>query len=277
MKKIFTIILAAIVFFVAFALLRPAAARPALVAAHDLKAGHILQDNDLTLQSMPSANLPSDVVSNKELVIGQPLRIDRGQGDIIRVSHIGSLVVLMPNERAIAVQLTDASGVSGLLVPGQMVGVIITLPAPNPEGGVSASFSKATIEGLRVLYVDPRFSAAQDANVAPQSTEDAGLAGGYTVNERANSGTVTLAVPISLQSVMYDFSSYNVPSETRVVNALELLAAVNAMSDASITLYLMPGENAVQFSSPGLWLNDMAVSPYTPTPEPTPFPYTPRP
>ena len=52
---------------------------------------------------------------------------------------------------------------------------------------------------------------------------------------------------------------------------LELLAGLEATSGAEITLYLMPGEGAKTFTSPGLWLPDLVITPQ-PTPTTTPKP-----
>ena len=259
MKKVFPLVIAAIVFVIALVLLRPAPSRMVVVAAFDLRAGHVLQEADLELMSVPDDVLAVDVLTDKAMLIGQPLRIDRGQGDVIRASQLGNLIAVETNERAIAVHVTDASGVAGLLVPGQMVGVIASIPQQDtnsttssaytadgvyPNGNVwnesvtppdhtnsdngaylgSGTFSKSTIEGLRVLFIDPRFAANMDANVVSQATPQGALSGVNT-NERAKEGTVLLAVPTNLQSIFYDFGSSGGISQTRSVNALELLAA----------------------------------------------------
>ncbi|MBK7317630.1 RcpC/CpaB family pilus assembly protein [Candidatus Villigracilis affinis] len=224
MKKAFPLIIAAIVFVIALVLLRPAPARMVVVAAYDLRAGHVLQEADLALLSVPDDVLAVDVLTDKTMVTGQPLRIDRGQGDVIRASQLGNLIAIEANERAIAVHVTDASGVAGLLVPGQMVGVIASIPQQDtnsttssaytsdgvyPNGNVwnesvtppdhtnsnngaylgSGTFSKSTIEGLRVLFIDPRFASNMDANVVPQATEQGALAGVNT-DERARVGAI---------------------------------------------------------------------------------------
>jgi len=265
MKRIFPLVLAVLVFFVAFALLRPAPARAVVVAAYDLHAGRVLQEADLALKPLPADNLPPDVVTNKALLVGQPLRLDRGQGDVIRASQVGSMVVLQPGERAIAVKVTDSSGVSGALVPGQQVGLVASIPFSN--GDVAGAYAKVSMEGLRVLYVDPRFSAVQ--NEAPAATPAA--LGGVNTEERAREGSVVLAVPVALQSMVYDFSPFGVPSQTRLVSALELLAALDATDGARVSLYLMP-EGAQAFTSSGLWLPDLVVPLHTPTPTPTVLP-----
>ena len=63
MKKAFPLIIAAIVFVVALVLLRPAPSRTVVTAAYDLRAGHVLQEEDLTLMSVPEPTInPSSVV-----------------------------------------------------------------------------------------------------------------------------------------------------------------------------------------------------------------------
>lgn len=276
MKRIFPIILAAIVFIVALIMLRPAPSRVVVVAAHDLRAGHVLTSDDLNMMSVPDSVLAPDVITDQSMLVGQPLRIDRGQGDVIRASQIGNLIQVKPDERAIAVDVTDYSGVAGLLEPGQAVGVVASIPKQD-TGGETGTFSKATIEGLRVLYIDPTFAANQDANTVPQNTPGP-LAAGINTQERAHEGAVLLAVPTNLQTILYDFTSEGGISQTRTVNALELLAALSTTDGAGITLYLMPQQGtASNFTSPGLWLPDLITTPGpTPTPAP-PIAITPTP
>ena len=264
MKKVFPIILAAIVFVVALVMLRPAPSRVVVVAATDLRAGHVLQDVDLTLMSVPEDVLAADIITDKAMLVGQPLRIDRGQGDVIRASQLGNLIKLEPNERAIAVKITDATGVAGLLVPGQTVGIVASIPQQDSES--MGTFSKATIEGLRVMYIDPHFSANMQANTVPQPTPKSGALGRVNTQERAREGSVLLAVPTNLQTVFYDFTASGGISQTRSVNALELLAALSGTEGATITLYLIPQEGVTQFTSPGIWLPDLIT---TPMPTPT--------
>lgn len=268
MKKIFPLILAAVLFFVAYAILLPAPSKQAVTATHDLKAGHVILEGDVEVRAAPAETLPIDAISDSTLVIGQALRIDRGQGDVIRASQLGTLLNLAPNERGVSVYIDDASGVAGVLSPGQMVGIVASIPQENQD--FTGTFSKATIENLRVLYVDPLFSATTDANVVPTDATpqaDGGMLGGVNTQERAKEGAVVLAVDVSLKSIFYDFTSIGAVSESKSVNALELLAAVTNMPGAHVTLYLMPGEGSTPFTSPGLWLPDLIR-----TPQPTPTP-----
>ena len=267
MKKLFPIILALVIFVVTIILLRPAPSQTVVVAARDLRAGYTLSEDDLMIKPIPEDVLAPDAITDISLVTGQTLRIDRGQGDVIRASQLGELIKLQSDERAVAVKITDPTGVAGLLIPGQAVGVIASVPQQNSMD--AGTFSKATIEGLRVMYIDPRFSANLDISVSPTESAEFGALSGVNTDERAREGSVILAVPVGLQTVFYDFSATGAISETRKVNALELLSALSATDGAQITLYLMPSEEVDNFTSPGLWLPDIIRTPL-PTATPTP-------
>ncbi len=264
--KFLPIIIAIGIFVGAVVLLQPAPSTAVIVAAYDLPAGRIIADGDIVLRSLPADAVPPDALTDTTLVIGQSIRIDRGQGDVIRESQLGEVIQLQPNERAIAVQITDPSGMVGLLAPGMEVGVIATILEDSYDGS-SGSFTKATIEGVRVIYLDPRFAAISPDVAVPEATSSA-LVAGVSTNDRAREGSVILAVPVEMQSLVYDYSTLHGVSETCKVNTLELLAGLGATDNATLTLYLMPNGDPLTFTSPGLWLPDLVRTP-VPTATPT--------
>ncbi len=268
--KLLPIIFAIAIFVGALVLLQPAPSTAVIVAAYDLPAGRIIADGDVSLRPLPADAVPPDALTDVALVIGQSIRIDRGQGDVIRESQLGEVIQLQPNERAIAVRITDSSGMVGLLAPGMEVGVVATILEDSYDGS-SGSFTKATIEGVRVIYLDPRFAAISPDVAVPEATPDA-LSAGVSTNDRAREGAVILAVPVEMQTLIYDYSTVQGVSETRKVNTLELLAGLGATDNATLTLYLMPNGDPLTFTSPGLWLPDLARTPIptaTPTITPT--------
>lgn len=300
MKRILPIIGAVIVFFVVAALLRPAPAANVVVAAADMNAGYVITEQDIVIQAMPTNIVPPDAILSLADAAGQPLRVDRGQGDILRVSQLGaSAAQLAPNERAIALKVSDATGVGGTLLPGQKVGVVAIIsqqatannqaaysslnfsasgtpmPVGDPRTSQAGIFSKAAIEGLRVLYVDSSWSAVQpQKSIQPESTQQSNSlpVGGVQTNDRAETGSIILAVPVDMQIVVYDFSATGGTRQTKAVSAIELLAALSAMENVKFTLYLMPSSgDAQEFSSPGLWMPDL-VEFGQPTSTPTALP-----
>jgi len=274
-KKALPYVLAVIVFIVALVLLRPAPSKTVVVAAQDLNAGHTLVESDLSLQAMPSNAIAADALTSISQAVGQTLKIDRGQGDIIRSSNLGQLITLQPDERAVAVKVTDATGLVGLLLPGQKVGVVASIPVQGTAE--QGTYSKAVIEGLKVMYIDPRFAATDATSSSTNNTSttsslvSTGSSGLSTSTDRSQNGFVVLAVPTKQETVVYDFSATGGSTQTRTVSVLELLAALDSTDSATVTLYLMPGENATQFTSPGLWLPSLAITP-APTPTATPLP-----
>jgi pilus assembly protein CpaB len=265
MKRIIPILLAAIAFIVVLAILRPSPSADVVVAARGLESGHVIEAADVTLERLPKDLIPTDAFSDPSEVIGKTLAMNRTAGDVILPVHLGEMVTLQPNERAIALSVVDSTGLAGLLREGDRVGVTATLFV---QGGVEmGAFSKVVIENLRVLYLSPAFRASDP--MAFQSTPDP-LSDSAAASSRAREGAVVLAVPVEAQAVVYDLASLDpaATNETRSISALELLSALDASDNARITLYLMP-QNADPFTTSGLWLPDLIVQ-ITPTPTATP-------
>ncbi len=238
-----------------------------VVAAADLPAGHTLAPEDLTTAEVLSSGVPASAYSNPAAVVGQTLRVARLQGDVIAAEYLGGQTLeLQPDERAVGVLVTDSAGLAGLIKPGDKVG--ITAIVRDSDG----TYSKAVAEGLRVLYVSPEFSALDP--LSTRRIEDGG--GNVTTsvggtNTRDTEGTVVLAVPVKAQVVAYDFAAFGVQSETRLVNLVDLLPALDAASNVTLSLYLQP-DNSKAFRSPGVFVPDLVVTPGpSPTPTPTAF------
>jgi pilus assembly protein CpaB len=258
MKKYIPILLAVTVFLIALFLLRPEAKIRVAVLTADLPAGHMLAETDIEPREVPLSFAPSDAITTSAGAIGQVLKTDRAAGDILRQAHLGEPMSLQVDQRAIAIMVDDASGLGGLIGPGDMVGVTAVIFGDN------AAFSKATVEGIRVLYVSPEFRAGF-LNMQTSSTGEGTMA---VAGERAREGTVVLAVPVDWMDVKYDFSATGGTVETLKVNAVELLSALAASGNAKIVLYLLP-ENPAAMESAGLYLPDLILRP-TPTEAATP-------
>ena len=265
MKKLIPIVLAIIAFFVVLLLLTPPAQVNVAVAAVDLTQGHVITAADLVLKAYPKEIVPQDAVTDPASAVGMTMMINRSQGDMLRKSSFGvQLLDLQPDERAVAINVDNASGFAGLLRPGDRVGISAIITINNL--GSLGSYSKATIENLRVLYLSPEFKAL-DPNVVNQAAADKSAA----VNERKQSGVVILAVSTASSTITYDFSKVAplLGIKNKVVNAVELLTSLDAADNAQLYLYLMP-LNPKEMTTSGLWLPDLVILPYQPTPTITP-------
>ena len=273
MRRLVPISIAVVVFVGALALIRPEPTLSVVVAASDMSAGWTIGVADLEVREVPQRLVPADALSDPAAAVGQALLVDRVAGDVIRPGNLGQPVTLGADERAVAVRVTDSGGMAGLIGPGDIVGIVASIDVQNP-GAAPGTFTKAAIEPLRVLYISPDFVAEGPAT--PALDPVTGLVSSQ--RRREQEGTVVLAVPTGAYVILYDFTSRMAPNEARSVNALELLTALDAAPNATLSLYLVP-EGASSFASSGLFLPDLVITPApTSTPTPTPEGYrTPTP
>jgi len=267
MKKLLPIVIAIPVFLLALLFMRPEATTPVVVAAMDLSEGHTLADADLTVSQVPESQAPQSAFSDPAQVVGQTLRVFRGAGDVIYPSHLGGeAIVLASDERAVALHVTDAAGLAGLIRPGDTVGVTAVMD------GQDGSFAKTVANGLRVLYISPEFKASQDSPSAssPSSSDPFSGSGASYQSPRETEGTVVLAVPVEAITIGYDFSTFGVNSESRLVSLTDLLPALDLVANVQLSLFLEPDQPA-SFITSGVYLPNLMITP-GPTPTATPCP-----
>lgn len=274
MKRFLPLLIGAVVFFFALIMLQPEDTASVVVAAANLPAGHTIVEADLTLQEYPKSMVPEGAFIETAPLVGQTLRIERRAGDLLFPENLGGeAITLAPDERAIAIHVTDSGGLAGLLKPGDLVGVTAILPDMSGSG----TFGKAVIGGLRVLYISPSFKA-EEPQAQPVGTQESGLGANTALSGqgRQDTGTVVLAVPITARVVGYDFVAFGVPNDSRLVYAVDLLPALDQAGNAKLSLYLEP-EQPVGFVSSGIYLPDLVRTPGpSPTPTETPEGYTPE-
>jgi pilus assembly protein CpaB len=269
MKKLLPIVIAVPVFLLSLLFMRPEATSPVVLAAIDLPEGHILAAADIQVRQVPKSQAPQDAFSDPSQLVGQTLRVFRGAGDVIKPSNLGGeVIILAPDERAVAIHVTDAAGLAGLIRPGDSVGVTAVIDSPD------GPFAKTVASGLRVLYISPEFKAAQGAASAPtSSTSNSPFAGGGSSSSqrpRELEGTVVLAVPVDAITIGYDFSTFGVNSESRLVSLTDLLPALDLVDTVQLSLFLEP-DSPESFITSGLLLPNLVITP-GPTPTATPCP-----
>jgi pilus assembly protein CpaB len=269
MKKLIPIVIALPVFLLSLFFLRPEATTPVVVAAMDLPEGRTLAASDILVSQVPKSQAPQGAFNNPSQVVGQTLSVFRGAGDVIKPSHLGGeVIILAPDERAVAIHVTDAAGLAGLIRPGDTVGVTAVMDSQD------GSFAKTVGNSLRVLYISPEFKAAQGAATTPASSiSDNPFSGGVSSSSqhpRELEGTIVLAVPVDAITIGYDFSTFGVNSESRLVSLTDLLPALDLVDSVQLSLFLEP-VSPESFITSGLFLPNLVITP-GPTATTTPCP-----
>ena len=268
MKKLLPILLAAVAFIVVLMILSPTPEESVLVAAYDLSMGHVMENGDVAYATFPNDMVPEDAVYDPALIAGLTLLTGRSQGDIIRLSNIGSEpMALAPNERAVAITVNNASGLAGLLRAGDKVGVTAVIDLTG--AGDNGTYSKVAIENLRVLYLSPDFQATEAESVITTETDNTTAT---VTKDRKTEGALVLAVPVASETIVYEFAEVEpeLGTQLRTVNVVEMLIALEASDNAKLYLYLMPRE-AEDMVTSGLWLPELVIKPYKPTPTINPY------
>jgi pilus assembly protein CpaB len=140
------------------------------VAAHPLPRGTLARDDDFTVRPAPSSqNVPAgailDTPDARIGLRGSLVRnyLDTGSPitskDVLRPRERGFLAsVLAPDSRAISIKVDAASGVSGLIWPGDYVDVVLTQESttadkknPDQQHG---TISETVAHNVRVVAID---------------------------------------------------------------------------------------------------------------------------
>jgi Flp pilus assembly protein CpaB len=133
---------------------------PVVVAKVVIAPGTVLTAELLEVKTVPAQARPSDAFAQADQVVGKMVAVGRAPGDIVTASILGDTsqagipAELAPGHVAMAVKVDLASGVAGLLRPGQTVTVIGML---SPEVlSASNSLSPVVIEAPLDPMADPR-------------------------------------------------------------------------------------------------------------------------
>ena len=139
-----------------------------VVATHDMPTGTLLRKSDLKIVNYPEKDVPKGVVFktddgvNRVLMVPVNMNEPILQGKLSAPTSVeGVSSTIESGYRAVSVQITDVSGVAGLIQPGSRVDVLFTRPGSMAEATTSTILQhvKVLSTGKSVAIgqaVDPR-------------------------------------------------------------------------------------------------------------------------
>src|SRR5689334_20623752 len=106
--------------------------RPVVVTASDLTFGQKLEPTMLRVVKYPKESVPAGAFSTVDSVVGQTTKVFLGAREPVTAvklsSRGGGLSMLVrPTMRAASVEVNQVSGVSGFVLPGDRVDVLVTV------------------------------------------------------------------------------------------------------------------------------------------------------
>ena len=171
----------------------PVQAQKKLVAAvHVLVIGTLIRAEDVSLIDWPG-NLPTGAITTIDAAVGrgvispiydaEPLVENRLAP---RGAGAGLAATIPSGMRAVALRVNDLVGVSGFVLPGMRVDVIISGNPPGNAGANTGTMSKTILQDIQVLSAGPKFQHDEEGKpisvpvvnllVTPQQAETLSLA-----------------------------------------------------------------------------------------------------
>jgi pilus assembly protein CpaB len=146
-----------------------------VVAAEDLQVGTKIEDKDIRLVRFPSADLPAGCYHLRTKVVGRGVVLPISRGEFILTNKLagenagsGLQSLIPPGMRAISVRVNDTTSVSGFVLPGTRVDVLLT---GNPQGS-NEQQTTTVLENVAVIATGTRLerNSAGEAQSAPVVT-----------------------------------------------------------------------------------------------------------
>jgi len=146
-----------------------------VVAAEDMQVGTKIEDKDIRLVRFPSADLPAGVFHMRTKVVGRGVVLPIARGEFVLTNKLagenagsGLPSLIPPGMRAVSVRVNDTTSVSGFVLPGTRVDVLLT---GNPQGSNEPQ-TTTVLENVAVIATGTRMerNSAGDAQSAPVVT-----------------------------------------------------------------------------------------------------------
>lgn len=159
----------------------PTDLKDVVVAARPLSVGTTVKPADIKLGKVPSAAFPKGAFSKAEEVIDRPVisnvLIDEPvlEGRLAaRGSGLGLAPIIPVGMRAVTVRVNDVSGISGFVLPGMRVDVLVTGRPPNGDGTITTTClqNMVVLSAGTAIQADARGNAIQAAAVTLLATPD---------------------------------------------------------------------------------------------------------
>jgi pilus assembly protein CpaB len=134
-----------------------------VAATHDMPLGTLLRQSDLKLVNTPERYAPKGVVLDPKNALNRVLLMPLNQNEPVLLSKLsapttteGMSSVIDPGFRAVAVPITDATGVAGLIQPNSRVDVLFTRP-----GTMAEAITSTILQNVKVLATGHQTPAGQ--------------------------------------------------------------------------------------------------------------------
>ena len=137
-----------------------------LAAKQDLAIGDTITADNAHLVPWPAASVPAGALTEaqaqaflaknnaavRSLVAGEPILQSRTS------ARAGLAANIPANQRAVSIPINAVTGVSGFVIPGDLVDVVLTRPIPGSNATADDQMATTILQNVAVLAIDARAS-----------------------------------------------------------------------------------------------------------------------
>lgn len=144
---------------------------PVVVANKDISFGTTLSEEHVKVVQLPKNSVPLGVYSDVDSILSHTTKVFVVENEAIIGSKLsvigGGLSVRIPaNMRAMSLKVNDVTGVSGFVLPGDRVDVLVTI---ENVGGANIAVTKTILQDLEVLAAGIKTETKNNHNITVQT------------------------------------------------------------------------------------------------------------
>lgn len=144
---------------------------PVVVAAKDMTFGTTLEDQHLRLVEFPEESVPGGAFSGIDSVLAQTTKVFVVAGEPILASKLSAIggglsVRVQPHMRAISLKIDEVTGVSGFVLPGDRVDVLVTV---QNAAGSNIAVTKTVLQNVEVLAAGTKTETKNNRHITVQT------------------------------------------------------------------------------------------------------------
>lgn len=145
--------------------------KPVVVASKDMTFGTTLKEEHVRLVEFPKSSVPAGYYGNIDSILAQTTKVFVVRGEPILASKLssigGGLSVRIPEEmRAMSLNINEVTGVSGFVLPGDRVDVVVTI---DNVGGSNIAHTKTILQDLEVLAAGTKTETKNNHHITVQT------------------------------------------------------------------------------------------------------------
>lgn len=144
---------------------------PVVVARKDMTFGTLLKEEHLRVVEFPKSAVPAGAYSSVDTVLAQTTKVFVVEGEPILASKLSAIggglsVRVEPNMRAMSLKINEVTGVSGFVLPGDRVDILVTV---ENAAGAGVAVTKTILQDVEVLAAGVKTETKNNHNITVQT------------------------------------------------------------------------------------------------------------